>query len=170
MSFVRGEYAARTALAGLLVLVSCGGDNVSLQVRKEDRVVTTPGGSCGKWFETKSNPPTLTEVTATCGDGMSCTGVAYFFGAPPDQNGRYFKTCLPENALTCDEKTNPCPEPFGCAVGFGLPSTGACIHRCTTHSDCPDTYQLCDSGACVVLPCDPPTDASAGRGCAWGWS
>jgi hypothetical protein len=164
MSYTQSRLSARVPLAGLLALVSCS-DGFSLNQIDEHRVVTTPGGSCGNWDETKSDPSTIITVTATCGDGMSCVGVAYFIADPADQIGRHFKTCLPADALTCKISTNPCPAPFECVEGYGLPATGACIHTCTKHSDCPDTYQLCDSGNCTILYCDLPTDASAGRGC-----
>jgi hypothetical protein len=165
MNWLRTGLPANAMLAGIWALVACGGDNISLHTVQDNRVVTTPGGSCGVWTETKSDPPTSITVTATCGDGMSCAGVAYFISEPADHNGRAFRTCLPPNALTCDLSDNPCPDLFECVEGFGLPGTGACIHTCTKHTDCPDSYQLCDSGSCTVLFCETPTDASPGRAC-----
>jgi hypothetical protein len=146
------------ALADLLALVSCNRD---LSPLHESRTIMTPGGVCGHWKETKGATTTL--VDATCGEGLFCTGIAYYAVLPPgDLGGRDFETCLPANAHDCDKQSNACPEQFGCVVGFGLPSTGACIHTCSAHADCPDSYQLCDSGACTVLPCG---DSDAGGGC-----
>jgi hypothetical protein len=151
----------RLALAGLLVLVSCFPKDDATALH-ESRIVTTPGGSCGRWAETKGSPPRKTIVDATCAEGLSCVGLAYYAYEPADVHDRDFNTCLPADALRCDEPPNTCPEGFGCVVGFGMPLGGACIHHCTTHSDCPDTYQLCDSGSCTVLPCG---DLDGGGGC-----
>jgi hypothetical protein len=152
----------RVALVGFLSLVSCS-EAPNLTVLEDYRVVTTPGGSCGLWEETKSNPRTIIEVQATCGEGLSCVGLAYVHYQPADTNGRNFSTCLPANALICGPSM-PCPAPFGCDVGNG--HSGACVHNCTTHADCPDTYQLCLS-TCTVLPCDS-TDAGGDTGCNAG--
>jgi len=151
----------RVALVGLLALVSCN-QAPNLTAVEENRVVTTPGGSCGLWEETRSNPRTVIEVHATCGDGLSCVGLAYVQYQPADLNGRNFSTCLPANALACAIPSTPCPAPFGCDVGNG--HSGVCVLSCTTHADCPDTYQVCPSMTCTVLPCDP-TDAGGDTGC-----
>jgi hypothetical protein len=135
----------RLALVGLVALVSCS-DGFKLKPIDDSRVITVPGGSCGHWQETTSNPATITFVTATCGNGMLCQGIAYAMFDPGDVGGREFHTCVPANALTCDISANPCPDPFACSIGYNMPSTGACIHECTTDADCPDKYQLCDSG------------------------
>ena len=142
----------RLVLVAFLALVSCskGSDLITTE---EHRVVTTPGGTCGTWQETKKDPPTFTWEDATCGDGLSCEGVAYFQGAPGDSYGRDFHTCLPANALTCDFSSNQCPPPYACATGYGIAGS-ACIHRCNLDSDCPDTYQVCVLERCTVIPCD----------------
>lgn len=148
----------RLALLGFLAFVSCSGDTA--RVADEHRVVTVPGGSCGEWDERRGNPTTLVTVKATCGEGLSCVGVAYFDYEPEDVFGRNFRTCLPEDALTCSIPVPPCPAPFTCAVGMGLPWPGACIHTCTTHADCPDSYQICRWENCTVYPCELSTDGS----------
>jgi len=143
----------RPAVLGFLVLVSCN-KGAEVAEHEEHRTVTTPGGSCGLWHESTSNPPSTTIVTATCGEGLSCTGIAYVIAQPADTTGRYFQTCLPANALTCDLSGNPCPDPFVCTIGYGMPSAGACIRTCKTSSDCPDTYQMCEAGDCTVMACE----------------
>ena len=148
----------RLALVGFVALVSCSGDGYTVRLVDDYRVVTTPGGSCGMWDERKSNPPTLISVKATCGEGLSCVGIAYYNYQPTDVAGRDFRTCLPDDALTCGMPSFSCPAPFACSVGGGQ---SGCIHTCTTHSDCPDTYQVCETGNCMVVPCEMPADGAA---------
>jgi len=149
----------RLALAAFLAVLSCSNGSSPYGV-EDHRVVTTPGGSCGQWDETRGNPPISVPVYAVCGDGLSCAGIAYFDYQPADLAGRDFHTCLPADALTCSIPSPPCPEPFACAVGTGLPPPGTCIYKCTTHSDCPDSYQVCHTGACMVVPCEIPVDGA----------
>jgi hypothetical protein len=152
----------RLALVVLLALVSCSDE--SARVAYDNRTVTTPGGSCGMWQETKGNPPTLVYVHATCGEGLSCDGIAFVRIEPADLPRRNFGTCLPADALTCGIPSPPCPPPFTCLVGEGI--HGACVRNCTTHSDCPDSYQICDGGICAVMPCEMPADG--GNSCGTG--
>ena len=147
----------RLALVAVLALVSCSNGPPPGAI-PDERVVTTPGGSCGEWYEHQGNPPVQRLVDAVCGEGLSCVGIAYYDYEPTDLAGRWFRTCLPADALTCSIPSPPCPEPFVCALGAGLPSSGACIHTCTTHPDCPDTYQVCHAERCMVVPCEMPPD------------
>lgn len=148
----------RLALVGFLVLVSCSDGGYTVRLIDDNRVITTPGGSCGLWDERTSNPPTLISVKATCGEGLFCEGIAYVNYEPADSIGRQFRTCLPADALACDAPSFSCPPLFSCSVGEG-PS--GCIHTCTTHSDCPDSYQVCHTGTCMVVPCEMPADGAA---------
>ena len=148
----------RQAFMAFFLLLSCKNEPVP---HEDHRTVTTPGGSCGLWHETMGNPPSITYVTATCSDGLSCAGIAYVIAQPADTTGRYFHTCLPASALTCDFSGNPCPAQFSCAMGYGMPSTGACIHTCKANSDCPDSYQICDSESCTVLACEINIDGGS---------
>jgi hypothetical protein len=140
----------RPLLACLLAVVSCFPNNDS-GTREENRVVTTPGGSCGYWRETQGSWTIV--VNATCGGGMSCAGTAYYASQPGDLGGRNFQTCLPPEAFNCGDQPQVCPETFACVVRWGLPPGGACIHTCTKHTDCPDSYQVCFSERCTVQPC-----------------
>ena len=149
----------RFALVGLCLLVSCGDDDAR-QTLHEHRTVTTPGGTCGRWQETTSDPATITYVSADCDAGLFCAGTAYALARPEQTTGRDFYTCLPITALGCaNSQSSQCIAPFSCQAGLTLPPEGVCIHTCTNNVDCPDTYQICDSDWCVVLPCGVPVGA-----------